>query len=415
MILIKQILLLIILTIVVNATTLKEMIQSSLQNNENIKALNIQNKAKQKTFSSVENIYSPTITTGINYLKLDLDVRDVQVGSTLAGFVKADIDLYNGGKNKALKRQKEYEYKSALYSTVTSEKELALQVVTLFFQTKTIIQNIKIFKEKSATLKAQYERIKIKYDLKMVTIDEVLKLQSEYEANQYTIQDLEYQKSYLLENISLLVGESIITLDNSKLPEVDTLEFKESENIEALKIDIKAQKENTKVVSSTKKPQLKIQNSLNLYDYSDYNEQFLKDLPDQQNQFMLSLTYNLFDTTSKDKIEASRLIELASKQKLNYIKKQEKMNYKLAKKKLTTIKLKINSLKSAVEMGDSLYDMVKIKYQNGIVDNITYLDALSKKTYNKALYRQALNDYEIAKANYYFSSGVNYKKILESW
>jgi hypothetical protein len=38
--------------------------------------------------------------------------------------------------------------------------------------------------------------------------------------------------------------------------------------------------------------------------------------------------------------------------------------------------------------------------------NITYLDALSKKIYNLALYKQALNDYEIAKANYYFSSKV---------
>jgi len=64
-------------------------------------------------------------------------------------------------------------------------------------------------------------------------------------------------------------------------------------------------------------------------------------------------------------------------------------------------------------MGDSVYDMVKIKYQNGIVDNIAYLDALSKKIYNSALYKQALNDYEIAKANYYFSSGIKYKKILE--
>jgi len=48
-----------------------------------------------------------------------------------------------------------------------------------------------------------------------------------------------------------------------------------------------------------------------------------------------------------------------------------------------------------------------------IVDNIAYLDALSKKIYNLALYKQALNDYEIAKANYYFMSGIEYKKILK--
>ncbi len=82
---------------------------------------------------------------------------------------------------------------------------------------------------------------------------------------------------------------------------------------------------------------------------------------------------------------------------------------------MITQQLKINSLKSAVEMGESVYKLVKIKYQNGTVDNITYLDALSKRTFNKALYRQALNNYEIAKANYYFSSGLEYKHVLKSW
>jgi len=71
-------------------------------------------------------------------------------------------------------------------------------------------------------------------------------------------------------------------------------------------------------------------------------------------------------------------------------------------------------VKSALEMAVSVYDIILTKYQNGVVDNITYLDALSKKTINQSLYIQALNNYEIAKANYYFSSGVSYKKMMES-
>jgi outer membrane protein TolC len=64
-------------------------------------------------------------------------------------------------------------------------------------------------------------------------------------------------------------------------------------------------------------------------------------------------------------------------------------------------------------MANSVYDIILTKYQNSIVDNIAYLDALSKKTTNQALYNQALNNYEIAKANYYFSSGVDYKEVLK--
>ncbi len=411
----KKILPLILLSTIINATTLKEIVQSTLNNNDNIKTSILENQAKQKIFNSVENIYNPRATIGANYSRLDLDKRVTQVGSTTNGYLKIDINLYDGGKNQATKNQKNYEYKSSLLNTITTKKENILQVVTLFFQIKTIIDTITVYQEKGESLKAQYLRMKTKYDLKMITIDEVLKLQSEYETNQYTIEDLKYQKTTLLENLNLLTNQKITTLDNSTLPEVKNIKFQSSENIKALSMNVKASNENIKIISSINKPQLKLENSLNQYNYNNYNEQILKDLPDQQNQFGVALTYNLFDTVSKSKIEASKLEKLVLKQKLEFLKKEEQMNFKLAKRKLTTQQLKINSLKSAVEMGESVYNIVKIKYQNGIVDNITYLDALSKNTYNQALYKQALNNYEIAKANYYFSSGIDYKTLLDSF
>ena len=118
---------------------------------------------------------------------------------------------------------------------------------------------------------------------------------------------------------------------------------------------------------------------------------------------------------TKKRIEVAQLEKLASQERLNFKKEQEKMNFDLAKQKLNTQQLKINSLKSAVSMGKSVYELITIKYQNGIVDNVTYLDALSKKVFNEALYKQALNNYEIAKANYYFNSGVDYRSILKKW
>lgn len=415
MLLYKKILLLVSLTSVINAATLKDIILSTLENNDNIKASRIENQVKQASFNSVENIYNPIATIGINHIRLDLDKRESQVGATTTGFLKISADLYDGGKNTAIKKQKEYEYKASLLSTTVTKKETVLYVVTLFFQIKTLTSSIKVFEEKGETLKAQYERMKTKYDIKMVTIDEVLKLQSEYESNQYTIEDLKYQKTNLLQNLELFANKDIKTLDNSTLPEVPNQNFKESENIEALKLSSKAINENVKVISSINKPQFKIENILNKYNYADFNNNILTDLPDQQNKLTLSLSYNLFDTVSKKKIEAARLESLVSKQKLTFVRKQEKIVFELAKKKLTTQRLKINSLKSAIKMGQSVYDIIKIKYDNGIVDNITYLDALSKNVYNQALYKQSLNDYEIAKANFYFSSGIDYKSVLKSW
>ena len=243
----------------------------------------------------------------------------------------------------------------------------------------------------------------------------MLKLQSEYESNQYIIAELKFQKRSLIQNISLLANKKITNFEYSTLPNVKNLKLQESTDIEALKMNIKSKNENINIISAINKPQVKLENNLNFYNYNDYNSNLLSNLPNAQNQLSISLTYNLFDSTTEKRIEVAQLEKLASQERLNFRLEQEKMNFDLAKQKLRTQQLKLNSVKSTVKMGKSVYDIITIKYQNGIVDNVTYLDALSKKVFNEALYKQALNDYEIAKANYYFNSGVDYKHILEKW
>jgi outer membrane protein TolC len=403
------------LATVSQATTLRELIDNTLKNNENLKSSQTNITATKSNLKSVSNTYNPNLVIGANITRLDGDTRAIQVGTTSVGFVSASIELYNGDKNSAIKKQNEYLYRSAIEDGITDKKTTILNLVTLFFKAKTIQENIIVFQEKSNALKAQYERIKTKYDIQMATKDEVLKLQSEYETNNYTIEELKYQQNEVLQNLSLLSGIDIDKLEDSSLPNIKGIHFQPSENIKSLQLKIGSLRQNTKAISSINKPQIKLEDRYSFYDYDDYNQQLLKDLPNQQNQLMLSINFNLFNTATKHKIQSSKLSVLANKQKLNYLKNQEKMKFDLAKRKLDTLNLKIRSLKSAVEMGNSVYKIVKDKYQGGIVDNITYLDALSKKIYNLALYKQALNDYEIAKANYYFASGIEYKKILEGF
>ena len=398
-----------------NATTLKELINNTIKNNENIQSLNIQNKALNKSYNSVQNTYNPTLNIGANYLKLDGDMRNVQIGQTSSAFAKLSIDLYNGGKNNAIKKQKEYEYKSSLNNTLSSTKQTILQVVNIYFNTKTIIENIKVLQEKSIALKAQYDRVKTKYDLKMTTLDEVYKFKSEFESNNYLIEELKYQKEQQLQTLSLISNIDIKQLDNENLPNKTNLKYVKSDAIKSLQYQLKAQEENKNILSSANKPQIKLQDTYSLYNYDDYNTKLLTDLPEQQNQLMLSVNYKIFDTTTKNKIVSANLQKQSLQKKINYLQKQEKMKFILASKNLSTSKLKISSAKSAVTMANSVYNTVKIKYENSVVDNISFLDALSKKSYNQALYQKALNDYEIAKANYYFNSGINYNEVLKAW
>lgn len=411
----KKLIILAILPFSLNATSLKEIMQATLKNNVFIKAMNYDIASKKETLKSVSNTLNPTINVGANYTKLDLDVRSTQVGATAMGYLKFGIDVYDGGKNSSIKRQKGFELESAKLSTKASKKEILLQVATLFFQIKTVDANLLAYSDKSKALLAQYKREKQKYDLKMITIDEVLKLQSEYESNKYVMDDLRYQRDYLYQNLSLLVGKTITSIDDSKLPDISNLNYQPSSNIKALKVGLRAADESVAQIKALRKPKVKLEDSINVYNYNDYNENLLKDLPDTQNQFMLSFSMNLYDTVSSSKKQAAMLEKMVKKEQLNYALSKEKMAFDLAKKKLLTQQKKIDSAKSALDMAISVYDIILTKYQNGIVDNIAYLDALSKKTINRALYNQALNNYEIAKANYYFDSGMDYETALRKF
>ena len=124
----------IFLSITLEATSLKELINITLKNSTNIKAMEYLTKSKEESFKSVSNVYTPTVNIGASYSKLDIDVPTSKVGATGVGFAKFEMSLYDGGKNEAIKRQKRYEFDSAKFDKNAYIKELLLQVTTLFFR-----------------------------------------------------------------------------------------------------------------------------------------------------------------------------------------------------------------------------------------------------------------------------------------
>ncbi len=78
----------------------------------------------------------------------------------------------------------------------------------------------------------------------IVTIDGVLKLRSEYETNQYTIEEL-------LETMSLLLGCKTESIENSTLSNVKNLTLHMSEHLQSLTLPLKALDENAMTVESS--------------------------------------------------------------------------------------------------------------------------------------------------------------------
>jgi len=83
--------------------------------------------------------------------------------------------------------------------------------------------------------------------------------------------------------------------------------------------------------------------------------------------------------------------------------REQRMNFKVAKSRLKSIRAKFKSAKSALRASRSTYSSIVKKYEVGLVDNIAYLDALKKQTISQARYKSTRYDYEVAKSIYYYT------------
>jgi outer membrane protein TolC len=88
------------------------------------------------------------------------------------------------------------------------------------------------------------------------------------------------------------------------------------------------------------------------------------------------------------------------------------MQLRLAGKNLRTIQAKLKSSKSALNAAKSTYDVIRQKFEVGLVDNIAFLDALAQKTLTNARYKETIYDYEIAKSIYYYYAGKDPKEFV---
>ena len=60
----------------------------------------------------------------------------------------------------------------------------------------------------------------------------------------------------------------------------------------------------------------------------------------------------------------------------------------------------------------STYEVIRQKFEVGLVDNIAFLDALAQRTLADARYKETIYDYEVRKSIYYYYAGKDPKEFI---
>jgi outer membrane protein TolC len=343
-------------------------------------------------------------------------VTVIAPGQTTSASAMIGMDLYDGGRRGAVLNAKSFEHTASLFEKRAFEKSVALTIINSYYSIKKYKATLYALQKRSEELQTQMTRIKGFMRAGLSTSEEFERLRAAYDNNAYVIENTKLAIVQAQEDLSLQSGLSAKQLKNDHIREPHHVRYEPYEKSKILHAHAQAMQEQANAVSSGYLPQVNVSDQLSVYNYNDTDDVpgLTGILPDHQNRLMLSVNMRLFDKGKMRKDEeALKYQKLSLESQKIYADKEQRMNFRVAEKRLKTLRAKEKSTKSALKAARSTYSTVKKKFEVGLVDNVTYLDALTEVTLSQARYKETLYDYEIAKSIYYYYAGKSPREYIK--
>ena len=121
----------------------------------------------------------------------------------------------------------------------------------------------------------------------------------------------------------------------------------------------------------------------------------------------------LYFASTSSNAQAAHLNYLSKNSELSYAKYKAKASLKNAQNNYKTSLAKIEAAKAKLQASEMTYELVKKKFQQGIVNNVSFLDALSDKFNSNSQLQTALNEAEYQKAVLLYEMGENIKGAIQ--
>ncbi|MFT7823809.1 MAG: TolC family protein, partial [Sulfurimonas sp.] len=359
---------------------LKTLIAHAHQSNPMIKSVQLKAEAKSKELEAAESAFWPTLDIGGSYSRVNPNslVNPCEVTS---GYATLRMELYDGGRKSAFKRAKGFEYTASRLEQEAFVKNLSLRIIDHYYTVRKLQAMLTALYGQSKELKAQLDRIRKFNAAGLATKEEIDKLAAVYENNRYTIESTKLALETRLENLRLESGLPVSGLKKNLFKTPHDITFEPYENSKILGATANVMDENAKAVNAGYLPQITIQDTYSRSDYDDLASFQGLDpssmLLDHQNQMSVSVSMRLFDhgKISREK-EALQYQKLVLESERAYRIDEQKMQFRLSQKNLQTIRAKLKSARSELTSAQSTYRAIVKKFENGLVDNIAYLDAL---------------------------------------
>jgi len=394
---IKQIMMGLSLPLMLFSEDLNDLINMSLKN-KNIMASQKNVESVQDEYESVKKAYLPELSVGASYVDVSRETASY-ANNSMNAYVDVSYSLYDGGKKDLTYKSYESQINASKEDLNTLKNEVSLDVINHYFDYLTYVSQKEAKITQIEQLRAQYQRLSKFLDAGTTTIDELDRIKSNLESANVELHELDLNIETVLHELEYITGKRVNITDGSFI-EVSDEEGELRNDIKSLEFDAKTKFIEAKSVKTDNMPKVTLDNTYTYYDHNYNSSTYQNGTIDDQNVFSVNLKWDLFDFGStKAAYDAKHKSFLSTNSKLDYEKNKAEVDLNLALKSYEIAKLKIKSAKAALKAAISTYDVTKNKYENGLVDNVSYLEALSDKSDAQSALSLAKYNLEVRKAN----------------
>ena len=383
----------------VNLSIQNKLVDSSIQNLDSIK----------DEYRSVKSGYLPSLDVGAGHSITDNETASLAKNSSKA-YASLNYVLYDGGKKSDIYDSYESTIKSVDESVLALKNDIALNVINYYYDYLSNISKKEAKIKEIEQLDSQLQRLSRFLDAGTTTEDEVQKIISRLENAKVVLQEIELNMQTIVHNLEYITGQEVNIQSGSSISEFKNDNEKDLRfDLKSIEFDLQTKLANSRSEKSAYLPTITLDNTYTYYD-NNYEGNYSNDL-EHQNILSANLKWNLFSFgKTKYKYESKYKEYLSEKSKFEYEKNKADTDLKLALKAYDISKLKIKSAEANVKAADATFDVIKSKYENGLIDNVAFLESLSEKSDALSQLKTSQNELEIKKANIIYHSG---KKLQE--
>ena len=387
----------------VNLTIENRLVESSKQNLDALK----------DEYKSVQRGYLPKLDAGASYSINEHEYPNNPKKRANA-YGSINYMLYDGGKKYDIYDGYETNIKSGEKSLDALKNNLSLTVIQYYFDYLSLEAKKDAKQKEIEQLTAQEDRIGRFYNAGTTTEDELQKIVSRLQNAIVELQEIELNIITITHNLEYITGTQVSIKDGSKLQDINNLIQKNPRfDIQALDFETQSKQSIAQAQKSGYYPTITLDNTFNYYD-NNYDRKINDtDINNHQNVASANMKWNLFSFgQTKYQYESKQKEYLASRSNFEYEKNKADVDLQLALKSYNIAKAKIKSTEATLKAAQSAYEIIKSKFENGLIDNVAFLQSLTEKYDAISQHKKAINDLEVKKATIIYHSGEKLQEYI---